>query len=937
MSETKDDRVLRIGIVREGRLVQEKRLRRPGEVSIGRSKKCTLQLAGDAVPESVSLFVMRNDRLHLRLSRGMGGSVVLDDEPVDVERLVSSGKATRDGDAYLVSTDLCNRGKIAVGGSNILFQFIVPPRASRKARLRSEGHWESGFLSRLFGGGGSGDVSIERGHSAATSRVPENRVLRVGIIQDGQIVQEKLVRKAGDVTIGKSGKCSLRLPIPSAPDCYLLFQFRDDRYYLRFTSRMTGKVSIGDKVMELSELRESLQVEKKGDYYFLPFTDKDRGKLVFGDFNLLFQFVIPPRPVAAEELRSGLGGLAATVEKFRVWASLVSTGKQSRGVLSGLRVALAGALFALLGTLFLPLIEEHTVQFHDASRFMSYGWGPGRAVLMLSGFAFLSALSGIAFSKRKLFAAGGIFLALIQLAAIIILPFVVRGHIREMIANGTYLPMTQLSTDVGFQFAFFGVVLQLIGFIWAMIAKPIYGPDDRVLKVDVLWHGTPLKQSVFAEKRDITAGVWGNADFVLPVKGGKPTRLFRVDREGQYWLALLDGMHGKINIDGEVSDVSDFAHREGAKVGGVSYVQVANGDWGMLDFGSVMLRFSFVRPPRSAAGRKRALNIDSLQYSVFVSTVFTVAALFIMAQFLWDPSAGVEKNKSELRTMKVEINLAQEKAVEILTAADEGEGAGKDGASKFTDDSADIGKDEKKDKPKEKAAARELTDEERRAQAAKNVANKSIVGQLDKLGIGKMGTGPSAMTAMNNWGNSQAGNMMAVYSDGPGAGGGVGIAAGERISGGGSGPMGVVKGVDRALLPGGGKGGRAIKAVATKGETDTAGEVGPRIRTGGNVAGMTGGKVDKASLESVFRRRMSAIQTCYQQALKVNPNLAGKVTIRFTIGTAGTVTDISVADNSTGDSSVGACIIQKVRTWPFPAPEGGAVTVVFPVLLQTGG
>jgi len=115
-------------------------------------------------------------------------------------------------------------------------------------------------------------------------------------------------------------------------------------------------------------------------------------------------------------------------------------------------------------------------------------------------------------------------------------------------------------------------------------------------------------------------------------------------------------------------------------------------------------------------------------------------------------------------------------------------------------------------------------------------------------------------------------------------------------------------------------------------------EVAVKIRVSGNLGSQGGsGKIDRASVESVFRRRKGAIQSCYERALKVNSQVQGKVAIRFTIGPAGTVTEISVSENSTGDSQIGACITEKVRTWPFPPPDEGSVTFVYPFMLTSGG
>ena len=96
------------------------------------------------------------------------------------------------------------------------------------------------------------------------------------------------------------------------------------------------------------------------------------------------------------------------------------------------------------------------------------------------------------------------------------------------------------------------------------------------------------------------------------------------------------------------------------------------------------------------------------------------------------------------------------------------------------------------------------------------------------------------------------------------------------------------------------------------------------------------GKLDGGSIKEVFKKRMKAIKYCYEKALKKNDSIKGKVKIKFTIGTAGRVTAIKVTKNTTKDKGVADCIKGKVKSWRFPKPEGGEVTVSYPFLLDKG-
>jgi TonB family protein len=90
------------------------------------------------------------------------------------------------------------------------------------------------------------------------------------------------------------------------------------------------------------------------------------------------------------------------------------------------------------------------------------------------------------------------------------------------------------------------------------------------------------------------------------------------------------------------------------------------------------------------------------------------------------------------------------------------------------------------------------------------------------------------------------------------------------------------------------------------------------------------GELDPALVSKEVRARIGAVKACYERALKRNPNLSGKIKVRWTITAAGTVSGVDIADDSMGDSEVSSCIKQLVARWRFPAPAGGSVEVEFP-------
>jgi TonB family protein len=77
---------------------------------------------------------------------------------------------------------------------------------------------------------------------------------------------------------------------------------------------------------------------------------------------------------------------------------------------------------------------------------------------------------------------------------------------------------------------------------------------------------------------------------------------------------------------------------------------------------------------------------------------------------------------------------------------------------------------------------------------------------------------------------------------------------------------------------------------------------------------------------------MGLIKACYENALKRNPNLKGRVVIRFTILETGSVADVSASQSTLGAPEVATCIMNTMRSWRTQFKPSGPVTVEYPFL-----
>ena len=83
-------------------------------------------------------------------------------------------------------------------------------------------------------------------------------------------------------------------------------------------------------------------------------------------------------------------------------------------------------------------------------------------------------------------------------------------------------------------------------------------------------------------------------------------------------------------------------------------------------------------------------------------------------------------------------------------------------------------------------------------------------------------------------------------------------------------------------------------------------------------------------IQRPVRRRIGCIRRCYERGLVRDPNLSGRVAVRFVIATTGRVANVEIDQTEIHDPEVLSCIQLEVGELVFPAPEGGIVTVVYP-------
>ena len=99
------------------------------------------------------------------------------------------------------------------------------------------------------------------------------------------------------------------------------------------------------------------------------------------------------------------------------------------------------------------------------------------------------------------------------------------------------------------------------------------------------------------------------------------------------------------------------------------------------------------------------------------------------------------------------------------------------------------------------------------------------------------------------------------------------------------------------------------------------------IETGTTIVGRLPPEVIKRIVRANFPR----FRACYEQGLKTDATLKGTVVTKILIDTTGDVASASTATGTMGNAAVEACVLGVFKTLAFPEPEGGKVSVTYPI------
>ncbi len=127
---------------------------------------------------------------------------------------------------------------------------------------------------------------------------------------------------------------------------------------------------------------------------------------------------------------------------------------------------------------------------------------------------------------------------------------------------------------------------------------------------------------------------------------------------------------------------------------------------------------------------------------------------------------------------------------------------------------------------------------------------------------------------------------------------------------------------------------RSRRDRGSSGEREDRGRSRVKANMGGVMEVTYGDAGDLSAVKKYVSKKKGQIKSCYEEQLKADPELAGKVEVVWTVMPSGTVSGVSVESNTTGNKDIENCIIRRIKRWQF-AEQDDEFEITYPFTFFT--
>lgn len=456
--------------------------------------------------------------------------------------------------------------------------------------------------------------------------------------------------------------------------------------------------------------------------------------------------------------------------------------------------------------------------------------------------------------------------------------------------------------------------------------------NEKILRIGVIQSGKVIEERLVRKRTTVTFGSDSKNTFIFSgSEFPKTWPLFEL-KGNQYQLVFSDDMDGRVSVNDANVDFSSLKAQNLAQKQGDRYRLTLNdASRGRVQFApDLTILFHFVAPPPVAAKPELPVSVrggwvKSIEpiFTTVLTISFLIHAIFTIIVVNVDPPPPPSRDEiiraiARVTPQKIE---APPPPVDNNVATEQPGNEPKKAAPK--EDEQPAGEPAEAEAPKggkKDAAAAARAAEERRARVREQIAGKGLLAMIGAAGSGADG----AVANVFGSGSAIGGDLQSSLEGTAG----VGIAGGGEVTrrgAGGAGGGGPAADVGELSAGGGGAVGTGEKKAAAI-----------TARVSADAISDVDGTIDKKGVQRALRARGKAFQLCYENALKQNSKLAGKLVVEFTIGDRGRVVDATVVNDGLGSPQVARCVIDTLKRVRFPPPEDGDVSITNTFVFQPG-
>ncbi len=482
------------------------------------------------------------------------------------------------------------------------------------------------------------------------------------------------------------------------------------------------------------------------------------------------------------------------------------------------------------------------------------------------------------------------------------------------------------------------------------------GPDvsrDEVetaspaLEVTISWGGNVLHVSHLSPPRDFIigepAGPKDKTDFFIPAEKLPASKMaIAVGSPMGVAAVLPQGATGTVEIAGQPKMSLDQARAQAQPSGAVAGAQqigLSTGSRARVEFNGFEFTIAAVNAGKPVAAGMTGIDWTPIAYfglsAGAFGAFFLSLAYFVPPMGLSDES-GIDKDRLLLLQQYLDAAAEREQEEETEDVVEDNSDNKEGGTgTRAKGEEGSMGKESSKDTNKRYAVKGPQDNPDPHLARMAALREARDFGMIGLLNAGASGD-PNAPTAP--WGRETSSGMDDVSAQGNmwgdeigdafGAGGlglsGIGEGGGGRGEGIGLGNIGTL---GHGAGTGTGQGfGAGHGRLGGSHKTKT-----PQVRMG---ATSVNGRLPAEVIRRIVRQNFGRFRMCYEQGLGRNPNLEGRVGVRFVIGRDGAVSNVGNGGSDIPDSAVVSCVVNAFYGLSFPQPEGGIVTVTYPIMFS---